>query len=119
LKDIKKYEYNFLKKVILRLKKTEWNNQDLRYIYTLFKQLVETLEVDETSLLRFGEVLLGQYCNIDYSNISDVRQKIQDILDTDELTTTVSVVIIAAMVLLSLSTQDESLKIKSIEKGEN
>ena len=121
MKEIKDYEYSFLKKVILRLKKKEWNRQDLKYIYTLFKQFVEKLNIDETSTLRFGEVLLGQYCNVDYSNIQDIRQKIQDILDTDELTTTVSTVIIAAMVLLSLSATDidNEYKIESIEKGEN
>ena len=121
MKDIKKYEYDFLKKVILRLKKTEWNRQDLKFIYTQFKIFIEKINVDEASVLRFGEVLLGQYCNVDYSNIQNARQNIEIILDTDELTTTVSTVIIAAIVLLSLAATDvdNEYKIESIEKGEN
>lgn len=119
MKDIKKYEYDFLKKVILRLKKKEWNRQDLKFIYTQFKIFIEKINVDEASVLRFGEVLLGQYCNVDYSNIQNVRQNIEIILDTDELTTTVSTVIIAAIVLLSLAATDVDNEYKIKDVGEN
>lgn len=69
---VQKSEYNYLKKVILRLNKKTWDKKDFEFIRDLFNKLCSDNNIDKLSALRYGEVFLGKitrdYNYKDYSS---------------------------------------------------
>jgi hypothetical protein len=57
---VQKSEYNYLKKVILRLNKKTWDKKDFEYIRGMFDKLCLNNNIDKLSALRYGEVFLGK-----------------------------------------------------------
>ena len=104
-----KLEYNFLKRVtITNITKDTWDKDDLQYLYKEFQFFLVKSNIDELSILRKGEVLLGQYCNIEDSNYNTCKNMIFNILNTNELAIPIQIAIIGA--LLKLYIENNNIK---------
>lgn len=104
-----KLEYNFLKRVtITNITKDTWDKDDLQYLYKEFQFFLVKSNIDELSILRKGEVLLGQYCNIEDYNYNVCKNMIFNILNTNELAIPIQIAIIGA--LLKLYIENNNIK---------
>lgn len=104
-----KLEYNFLKRVtITNITKDTWDKDDLQYLYKEFQFFLVKSNIDELSILRKGEVLLGQYCNIEDYNYNACKNMIFNILNTNELAIPIQIAIIGA--LLKLYIENNNIK---------
>lgn len=98
-------EYNFLKYVIMKLNKETWDETDLENIYKKYELFLERMNLNELSMLRVGESMLGEYCEVDLANIQDVKDLVTKCLNAfEEITIPVCIVIIGALTKLALST---------------
>lgn len=99
-----KSDEKFLKQVILRLKKENWTINDINYLYDKFLDFIKKENLDELSLLRYGEVLSGKALDcIDYNNIDNIRLNIFNLLDNiDKLNIPIIVNVIAAILKLTI-----------------
>ena len=98
-----KLEYNFLKRVtITNITKDTWDKEDLQYLYREFQFFLVKSNIDELSILRKGEFLLGQYCNIEDYNYNTCKDMIFKILNTNELAIPIQIAIIGALLKLYL-----------------
>ena len=112
-------EYKFLKAVILRLRKETWDKTDLDYIESKFDYFIRKTKLDKIDLLRKGEVMLGEYCEVDLSNIQDVRDLIYKcIVNIDEISSPICIAIIAALNTLALSEINGKIDFKDIERND-
>ncbi len=104
-----KLEYNFLKRVtITNMVKDTWDKNDLDNLYKEFKFFLAKSNINELGILRKGEVLLGQYCNITDYNYNTCKNMIYQILNTDELAIPIQIAIIGA--LLKLYIENNNIK---------
>ena len=97
-------EYIYLKSIILRLKKETWNKSDLEFIDAKFDKFIKKTKLNKIDILRKGEVMLGEYCEVDMSNIQDIRDLIYKCLvNIDEISSPICVAIISALNTLALA----------------
>lgn len=114
---MKNKDYSYLKKVILRLNKKQWNIKDFKYIDDLSNRYIKNNNLDKLSLLRYGEVLLGKYCDIDYSNLDNSRRYIEMLLDDmDNFNITVLITLIITITQLVISTNDGKINFNDIKE---
>lgn len=104
-----KSDEKFLKQVILRLKKNNWDIKDIEYLYDKFLDFIKEENLDELSLLRYGEALSGKALDcINYHDINNVRLNIFNLLNNmEKLDIPVIVNIIAAILKLTLNYKKE------------
>lgn len=113
----KRFKYKFLKNVILRLDKHSWTEEDLRFIDNEFKKFIKRIKVEEIAALRSGEMFLGKYCEVDLSNIDDVRDLIYKCCDSiDQISSDVCIVIVGALTRLALSEIDGKYNVNEIKE---
>lgn len=110
-------EYNYLKKVILLLEKETWSVDDLKTIQREFRKFVKKNDLNELDLLRKGEVMLAEYCEVDLSDLNDVKDMMFKCFNAiDEISSPICLVIVSALNKLALSEIEGKC---SLEEGEN
>jgi len=98
-----KLEYQFLKRVTIAVMvKDIWDKETLDQLYREFQFFLVKSNIEEISILRKGELLLGQYCNITDYSYNVCKDTIYKILNTDELAIPVQIAIIGAILKLYL-----------------
>lgn len=81
-----KLEEEFLLEVAYNVEEPkEWDIKLVKKMYSYFIRFIEENDFNELSLLRYGEVLLGNNIDtIDFTNLADVKNKIKNILNNME-----------------------------------
>lgn len=99
-----KSDEKFLKQVILRLNKENWNINDINYLYNKFLDFINKENLNELSLLRYGEALSGKALDcINYKDINNVKLNIFNLLNNiEKLDIPVIVNIIAVILKLTI-----------------
>lgn len=98
-----KLEYRFLKRVTVTvIVEDTWNKEIIQRLYREFQFFVAKSNIDEISILRKGEVMLGQYCNITDYSYETCHDMIYKIINTDELAIPIQIAIIGAILKLYL-----------------
>ena len=96
-----KLEYKFLKRVTVSvIVEDTWDEDTLKRLYREFQFFTAKSNVDEINILRKGEVMLGQYCNIDDYSFETCHDMIYKIINSDELAIPVQIAIIGAILKL-------------------
>ena len=108
---VQKSEYNYLKKVVLRLKKKTWDKEDFEFIRGLFDKMCLDNSIDKLSALRYGEVFLGkitkEYDLKDYNSSRALIEYMFENIDSLEVPTVI-VCIGAISYLVLEDIKDES-----------
>ena len=103
-------EFKFYKYVFEKVNSKNFSTKDLNDIYVKFKQLINDFKTDEISVLRKGEVFLGNYTKdiINFTDTEEVKNYIIKIMNAaaDDLDITAGIAIIGAIVKLSLNKFD-------------
>ena len=120
LNSFKRQEYKFLKAIILRLRRETWDKTDLDFIESKFDYFIRKTKLDKINILRKGEVMLGEYSEVNLSNIQDVRDLIYKcIANIDEISSPICVAIISALNTLALAEINGKLNYNNIKKERN
>lgn len=104
-----KSDEKFLTYVIKRLKKQNWDLNDIKFLYYKFLYFINEENLNEISLLRYGETLAGKTLDtINYNDINNVKTKIYLVLDNmEKLSIPVMTNIIAVILKLTLEKYKE------------
>lgn len=98
-----KLEYKFLSRVVIQtITKDKWDISDLEYLYKEFNFFIAKSNIDEISILRKGEVLLGQYCDLKDYSYNICKDMIYKIINSDELAIPIQIAVIGAILKISL-----------------
>lgn len=98
-----KLEYKFLSRVTIQnMTKDAWNISDLEFLYKEFQFFIAKSNIEEISILRKGEVLLGQYCDLNNYSIDNCKDMIYKIINSDELAIPIQIAIIGAILKISI-----------------
>ena len=117
--NFQRYEYKFLKNVLNLYKKEVWTDKELRVIDSEFNKFTKRTKLDSIAILRKGEVMLGEYCDVDMTDIQDVRDLIYKCLDNmEDISIPVGLAIIAAINKLALSNIDGKENFNNLKKEE-
>ena len=117
--NFQRYEYKFLKNVLSLYKKEVWTDKELRVIDSEFNKFTKRTKLDSIAILRKGEVMLGEYCDVDMTDIQDVRDLIYKCLDNmEDISIPVGLAIIAAINKLALSNIDGKENFNNLKKEE-
>lgn len=117
--NFQRYEYKFLKNVLNLYKKEIWTDKELRVIDSEFNKFTKRTKLDNIAILRKGEVMLGEYCDVDMTDIQDVRDLIYKCLDNmEDISIPVGLAIIAAINKLALSNIDGKENFNNLKKEE-
>ena len=113
-----KSEYKFLEYCIKIINQNIFGIKDLENIYKEFKKFVNNNNLDELALLRKGELMLGEYCEVNTNNLQDVYDLLLTLINNlEEIETPVLVVIIGALAKIALAKQNnEELNFNDIKK---
>lgn len=113
-----KSEYKFLEYCIKIINQSIFGIKDLENIYKEFKKFVNNNNLDELALLRKGELMLGEYCEVNTNNLQDVYDLLLKLINNlEEIETPVLVVIIGALAKIALAKQNnEELNFNDIKK---
>ena len=113
-----KSEYKFLEYCIKIINQNIFGIKDLENIYKEFKKFVNNNNLDELALLRKGELMLGEYCEVNTNNLQDVYDLLLKLINNlEEIETPVLVVIIGALAKIALDKQNnEELNFNDIKK---
>ena len=113
-----KSEYKFLEYCIKIINQNIFGIKDLENIYKEFKKFVNNNNLDELALLRKGELMLGEYCEVNTNNLQDVYDLLLKLINNlEEFETLVLVVIIGALAKIALAKQNnEELNFNDIKK---
>ena len=113
-----KSEYKFLEYCIKIINQNIFGIKDLENIYKEFKKFVNSNNLDELALLRKGELMLGEYCEVNTNNLQDVYDLLLKLINNlEEIETPVLVVIIGALAKIALAKQNnEELNFNDIKK---
>lgn len=113
-----KSEYKFLEYCIKIINQNIFGIKDLENIYKEFKKFVNNNNLDELALLRKGELMLGEYCEVNTNNLQDVYDLLLKLINNlEEIETPVLVVIIGALAKIALAKQNnEELNFNDIKK---
>lgn len=113
-----KSEYKFLEYCIKIINQNIFGIKDLENIYKEFKKFVNNNNLDELALLRKGELMLGEYCEVNTNNLQDVYDLLFKLINNlEEIETPVLVVIIGALAKIALAKQNnEELNFNDIKK---
>ena len=113
-----KSEYKFLEYCIKIINQNTFGIKDLENIYKEFKKFVNNNNLDELALLRKGELMLGEYCEVNTNNLQDVYDLLLKLINNlEEIETPVLVVIIGALAKIALAKQNnEELNFNDIKK---
>ena len=98
-----KLEYMFLKRVTVTvIVEDEWDKSTIENLYREFQFFLAKSNINELSILRKGEVMLGQYCNITDYSYKTCQNMIYTIINTNELAIPIQIAIIGAILKLYL-----------------
>ena len=113
-----KSEYKFLEYCIKIINQSIFGIKDLENIYKEFKKFVNNNNLDELALLRKGELMLGEYCEVNTNNLQDVYDLLLKLINNlEEIETPVLVVTIGALAKIALAKQNnEELNFNDIKK---
>lgn len=113
-----KSEYKFLEYCIKIINQNIFGIKDLENIYKEFKKFVNNNNLDELALLRKGELMLGEYCEVNTNNLQDVYNLLLKLINNlEEIETPVLIVIIGALAKIALAKQNnEELNFNDIKK---
>lgn len=113
-----KSEYKFLEYCIKIINQNIFGIKDLENIYKEFKKFVNNNNLDELALLRKGELMLGEYCEVNTNNLQDVYDLLLKLINNlEEIETPVLVVTIGALAKIALAKQNnEELNFNDIKK---
>lgn len=113
-----KSEYKFLEYCIKIINQNIFGIKDLENIYKEFKKFVNNNNLNELALLRKGELMLGEYCEVNTNNLQDVYDLLLKLINNlEEIETPVLVVIIGALAKIALAKQNnEELNFNDIKK---
>lgn len=113
-----KSEYKFLEYCIKIINQNIFGIKDLENIYKEFKKFVNNNNLDELALLRKGELMLGEYCEVNTNSLQDVYDLLLKLINNlEEIETPVLVVIIGALAKIALAKQNnEELNFNDIKK---
>lgn len=115
-----KYEYDLLSYVIKKLDKQVWAEEDIRDIYKQIQKFNKKADINELDIMRKGEVFLGKYCEVDLSNIQDVRDLILQIVNNlESFRIPILVAILEALTKLALSEIDGKINYNDLKGGDN
>ena len=115
-----KYEYDLLSYVIKKLDKQVWVEEDIRDIYKQIQKFNKKADINELDIMRKGEVFLGKYCEVDLSNIQDVRDLILQIVNNlESFRIPILVAILEALTKLALSEIDGKINYNDLKGGDN
>lgn len=115
-----KYEYDLLSYVIKKLDKQVWTEEDIRDIYKQIQKFNKKADINELDIMRKGEVFLGKYCEVDLSNIQDVRDLILQIVNNlESFRIPILVAILEALTKLALSEIDGKINYNDLKGGDN
>lgn len=105
-KELKK-ELDFYDYVLKKMDIHDWTIKDLKDIYSKWLHLIKMYKTDELSVLRKGEIFLGEYTDkvISYTNMIDIKYFIYSIVEaaSEDLDVSVGIVIIGTVIKLSLN----------------
>lgn len=81
-----KLEEKFLLEVASSIEENKrWNIKEIKRLYIYFEKFIKENDLNELSLLRYGEVLAGNNLdNIDYKDLNNVKENIKNILNNME-----------------------------------
>lgn len=114
-----KYEYDLLSYVIKKLDKQVWTEEDIRDIYKQIQKFNKKADINELDIMRKGEVFLGKYCEVDLSNIQDVRDLILQIVNNlESFRIPILVAILEALTKLALSEIDGKINYNDLKGGD-
>lgn len=114
-----KYEYDLLSYVIKELGKQVWAEEDIRDIYKQIQKFNKKADINELDIMRKGEVFLGKYCEVDLSNIQDVRDLILQIVNNlESFRIPILVAILEALTKLALSEIDGKINYNDLKGGD-
>lgn len=113
-----KSEYKFLEYCIKTINQEIFGIKDLENIYKEFKKFVNKNKFDELTLLRKGEIMLGEYCEVNTNNLLDVYDLLLKLINNlEEIKTPILIVIIGALAKITLAKQNnEELDFNDIKK---
>ena len=107
-----KLEYNFLKKVTIVTAKDLWDKGDLETLYRDFEFFLARSNINEISILRKGEVMLGGYCNTEDNDYNKCKDMIYRIINDNELLPPIMIAMIGALLKIYLSEKQNYNDIK-------
>lgn len=115
-----KYEYDLLSYVIKKLDKQVWAEEDIRDIYKQIQKFNKKADINELDIMRKGEIFLGKYCEVDLSNIQDVRDLILQIVNNlESFRIPILVAILEALTKLALSEIDGKINYNNLKGGDS
>lgn len=98
-----KLEYKFLSRVVIQsMTKDTWDISDLKFLYKEFQFFIAKSNIEEISILRKGEVLLGQYCDLTSYSFNNCKDMLYKIVNSDELAIPIQIAIIGAILKISI-----------------
>lgn len=98
-----KLEYNFLKRITVAvIVEDTWDKEIIQRLYREFQFFIAKSNIEEISILRKGEVMLGQYCNITDYSYKTCQDMIYKIINSFELAIPIQIAIIGAILKLYL-----------------
>ena len=106
-----KLEYKFLKRVTVSvIVEDTWDEDIIKRLYREFQFFVAKSNIDEIGILRKGEVMLGEYCNIDDFSFKRCQDLIYKIINTDELAIPIQIAIIGAILKLYIEHYNKNIE---------
>ena len=117
---LQRAEFKFCKVIVKTINKENFTEKDLDKIYKQFIEFCKRGKLDELALLRKGEVMLGEYCEVNLKDINDVHDLLKKcIYNIEEISVPIAIVTIAALTKLALAEINGKETINLKENNEN